>query len=182
MVGSRVIHPGVVLSLCAMVVIGCGGGDGNRSGASGERCPAGPPFAERWPDQMHGGPTDGPVTVAVGKNPNEHGLPTSPAPGGHYLLTKVLLAVAAPPGTRLEIRGAERESGAAMGFTHLDREGREGEEIRPGPRVGEVPVRGQSAAGVADLPGYVLIEEAGCFRFTVAVGGRVRGPFYLRLG
>jgi len=123
------------------------------------------------------------VTVAVGRRPHEVGLPVSPDPaGGRYLLTKVLLSVLAPPGTPLEIRGSGDETGAAMGFTHLDRARREGWAIVPGPQAGEVPDRGQGAAGVADIPGYVLVEEPGCFRFTVAVDGRVSGPFYLRLG
>jgi len=172
---------GIALAAWALAV-GCGESDGTRSQVPRQACPAGPPFAERWLGQMLGGPTDGPVTVAVGRDPNEHGLPASPARGGRYLLTKVLLAVAAPPGTLLEIRGAERETGAAMGFTHLDRSRREGEAIEPGPSIGEVPDRGQGTSGVADIPGYVLVEEPGCFRFTVAVGGRVGGPFYLRLG
>lgn len=172
---------GIALAACILAA-GCGEGDGTQSQVAGQPCPPGPEFAERWPDEISGGPTDGPVTVAVGRVPNELGLPASPAPGGRYLLTKVLLAVAAPPGTRLEIRGAERETGAAIGFTHLDRSRRQAEAIEPGPPIGEVPARGQGAAGVADLPGYVLVEEPGCYRFTVAVDGRASGPFFLRLG
>lgn len=181
-VARRSVVIGVVL--CAIAVIGCGGDvDESSDVAAAERCPAGPPFAERWPGRIGGGPTDDPVTVAVGRRPNVAGAPATPDPaGGRYLLTKVLLAVLAPPGTPLEIRGAGHETGAAMRFTHLGRSWREGEEIAPGPPVGEVPDRGQGAAGVADIPGYVLIEEPGCFRFTVAVDGRESGPFYLRLG
>jgi len=52
-VARRVVVTGVVL--CA---IGCGGGaDESSDVAAAERCPAGPPFAERWPGRIGGGPT-----------------------------------------------------------------------------------------------------------------------------
>lgn len=94
----------------------------------------------------------------------------------------MLIGVRAPAGTPLEIRGAERTTGEAIGFTHLAAGRGEGEALAPGPAAGTVPDRGQGTRGVADLPGYVLVEEPGCFRFTVAVRGRVSGPFYLSLG
>jgi len=70
------------MDVCALVImLGYGGeNSGDLSGVASAGCPAGPPFAERWPEEMVGGPTDGPVTVAVGRRPNEAGPPASPTP------------------------------------------------------------------------------------------------------
>lgn len=184
-----------VLIGCAAILVACGSRDeesgkdesGGRSvrgagqaesSARATRCPEGPAYSDRWSDQFSGGPSDGPVTLAVGRSPNDVGVPASHSPDGSVLFAKVLIAIAAAPSTPVTLDGAEVSTGALVRFTHF---AGAGSEMEAGSNDGEVPNRGQGPSGVADLPGYVLVDEPGCFRITVRVGERATGPFFLRL-
>lgn len=148
------------------------------SSARATGCPEGPAYSDRWADQFSGGPSDGPVTFAVGRSPNEAGVPASRTPDGSVLFAKVLLAIAAPPSTPVMLEGAEVSTGAPVRFTHFTGAG---SELEAGSNDGEVPDRGQGRSGIADLPGYVLVDGPGCFRITVRVGEQATGPFFLRI-
>jgi hypothetical protein len=179
---------------CVLLLSACGGGrssGGEDEPASREKapsgvgdrniseeCPSGPPYSNRWSDRLLGGPSDGPVTLAVGKDAAEHGLTLSRSAERANLFVKVLIGIAAPPGTPVFLEGTLRGSGLPVSFTHLGREGG-----ATSAALGSVPLpdRGQGAQGVADLPGYIVTKEPGCAEITARVGQEVAGPFYLRL-
>lgn len=154
------------------------------SEASSEPCPSEAKYSDRWTNFALGGPTLGPITLAVGDQTEQKvsGLLT---PNGDWIL-KLLLLVDAPTGT--SITGvATQTNGSGIGrFTHfstnLSEVGQPTYEQGLDRLEGSIRSHGNPDNAPKDLPGYLVVRNAGCYELTFSLDGMSYGPFGVRLG
>lgn len=149
--------------------------DSPSSDGTARKC-EGVPNENRWPDRFLGGPSSGPIAFATGRDKR---LFATRTPDGEYLFAKTLLIVDGPTNSALRLNGAEVSTGESAYFTHLD----QSSELPPvpGPSEGAVPDRGQSESKPADIPGYLMAQQPGCYLVEVTLAGEAYGPFAFRL-
>jgi hypothetical protein len=111
----------------------------------------------------------------------EHGLTAVWNAAYKVLFAKMLIGIAAPPGTSISFEGSLVGSGSPVSFTHLGGSLKRVAADLAAPVHGRLPDRQPGGEGVTDLPGYIVAEEAGCARIAMQVGDRGVGPFYVRL-
>lgn len=134
------------------------------------------PYANRWPRLVGGGPTDGPVLLAVGEAAHA-GLPTTATADGH-LMAKLLLVVDAEPGTKVVMR-ATSVNGGHLRFTHATGDGPSWNTARTKPAFALPP--GTRGSRPVDVPGIALADRADDYRIIVSIADEDFGPFCVRL-
>lgn len=152
--------------------------------ASSEPCPSEATYSDRWADLALGGPTLGPITLAVGDQAEQKvsGLRT---PNGDWIL-KLLLLVDAPTGTA--ITGvAKQMNGPGVGrFTHFSDKpsgvGQPTYEQGLDRLEGSIRSHGNPDNAPKDLPGYLVVRNPGCYELTFSLDGASYGPFGVRIG
>lgn len=182
----------VAVIVAAALAAGCGGAADEGDGAAPAReatmtaerpaSPAGPcptrgRFRDRWPEFAAGGPSAGPVTLALGRDAETRGVGSQRDADGR-LRAKVLLLVDAAAGTpvRMSVAGPPGVSARLTHFSYAT--GWDGARAEI---AAEVPDRGQGSDRPADVPGHVMATGPGCYAITVEVGGRSYGPLGFRL-
>lgn len=142
--------------------------DGNTAPSSlGEdvaECVSRPQSETPWPEVAGGGPTDGPVTMA---------LPSGPVRLRSNGIWKVLMLLdpsEASIGTPIEFRESPESEATGMLFQY-------GEADFGSPYEFELPWRELTDDGPYDAPGSMWFPAPGCYTFEVLVDGSARGPF-----
>lgn len=179
--GTRVplLAMGVGLIIFASVMSGgCSAGDDGAQQETRRLAEERPcaPYADPWPDFVAGGPTDGPVLVAIGRMPPD-GLSTTSTSDGH-LSAKMLLIVDAEPGTPIQIAAVPANGGHTR-FTHATGRDPLWATARAEP-VFALP-GGTRQERPVDVPGAVLADRPDDYRIIVRVADTAFGPFCLRL-
>lgn len=134
------------------------------------------PYANPWPNLVGGGPTDGPVSFAVGETAHA-GLPTTATADGH-LMAKLLLVVDAEPGTVVVMR-ATSMNGGHLRFSHATGDGPSWTAARTKPAFALPP--GPRGSRPVDVPGIALADRADDYRIVVSIAEEDFGPFCVRL-
>lgn len=151
--------------------------------AATEVCPSEARYSDRWTAVALGGPTIGPITLAVGGPRRKRiGLLNS---NGEWLV-KLLILVDAPTGERITAT-ANQLNGKAVGrFTHFSNtlagSGQPSYADGRDRLDGTVMGHQDSDLGPKDIPGFLLVETPGCYQLTFTLGNQTYGPFGLEIG
>ena len=141
-------------------------------------CPTDARYRDRWPDTAAGGPSIGPITIAVGKGVEKRGLRAKRVDPG-VLFAKMLILIDAKAGTRMQVTTTAAVQGDELRLDHFSDVGGWSEaRSRLDTRV---PDRGQEKNRPADIPGYVYASQPGCYALQVLLDGRSYGPFGLKI-
>jgi hypothetical protein len=133
-------------------------------------CPTAATFTDRWPNELAGGMTIGPVTLVLAEDANTQGFSRSEStrfPG--YMETKMQIQFDSPSGVAFSISGQHRETGVAAMFTHMN----EGATVPPRTQ----PPHRDNPDLPAFAPGAMLVPEPGCYEVWVDVGTERYGPW-----
>ena len=117
-------------------------------------------YSDRWAKYAAGGPSSGPVTLAIGRAETlaAHRLDD----GG--LSAKLLVLVDALPGTRVDLKVRAVAGSSDARLTHFDRSGQS--------VGGRARDPGQWPPPPVDIPGALEVDAPGQFELTVAVAGQ----------
>lgn len=127
----------------------------------------------------NGGPTLGPVTIAIGVNGTTEPLRGQDRVEGR-IRTKMLVIVDAPAGRSFRLAVSGTSTGADARFTHQQHGIGWADGVRE--LAAPVPKRGSEFPNrPADIPGYLLATKAGCYALDVTYNGRRLGTIGLRL-
>lgn len=129
-------------------------------------------YSDRWASIARGGPSIGPVTLALGRSPETgQDLSTFRDKDGKLNL-KLLILADVQPGTRVVILGRSKDSVAR--FTHFDGDSW---ALAKETAEGVLENRGSGEGPPVEAPGAMLVEKEGCYQLSVSVGGEPFGSF-----
>jgi hypothetical protein len=190
-VKKRSVTIAALIAGAGLVVAACGGNGADGDAIAVETQPAivtatptpGPActtaamFTERWPGEIAGGMTIGPVTLTIGDDAHTRGIPLgTPSDQEGVYIGGFLIQIDAPEGEPFEVTGELIEGGARAKFD-LGAGWRSAvERLR-----GTVPPRDTFLGQRPEHPGLVqpgvVFFEPGCYQVWLTVSGEPYGPF-----
>lgn len=143
----------------------------------GPACTTAAVFTDRWPGEITGGMTIGPVTLTIGDNANTQGIPLgTPWDEKDIRVGGFQIQIAPPEGEPFEISGALIDEGARAKFDLGA-----GWESAVDKFEGTVPARDTILRQRPEHPGLFhvafVFTQPGCYQMWVTVSGEPYGPF-----
>jgi len=116
-------------------------------------------YQNRWPDKVNGGPTIGPVTLAVGT-----GQPLPSIPLGTKYRTKLPVIVDAQIGDSITLRALPGPTQAALAYEGVSPDDAKASQSFSLPE-------GSFGGSPIDIPGVVIFSTTGCLQLEVTLNG-----------
>lgn len=143
----------------------------------GPACTTAAVFTDRWPGEIAGGMTIGPVTLTIAENAHTRGIPLgTPWDQKDIRVGGFQIQIDAPEGEPFELSGELIEEGARARFDPGT-----GWQSAVETFQGTVPARDTILRQRAEHPGLVhvtfVFTQPGCYQMWVTVSGEPYGPF-----
>lgn len=143
-------------------------------------CETAAEYSDRWSHIALGGPSIGPVTLALGKAVTTGNLPIVKMADDRWSL-KLLILVDAPAGTPLRATARRQTDGLRGRLTHFSKD-HDRWDLAAETLEGTVPDRGHGPGQPNDIPGALLVAKSGCYEVSIVLGEEQFGPFGILIG